>query len=132
MLGSLHVTDTVMSVAGRPVKSRCGEVVLQPMRMVAAITASNDAMVFIMVWSCCLTKKAEPPPTRDVNRDSGTASANGGSGDWLGIRFIFKVTNRIQYLADLISVVTPLCQVKSFVKKSALLCKVIKVICASR
>jgi len=25
-----------------------------------------------------LTKKAEPPPTRDVNRDSGTASANGG------------------------------------------------------
>jgi len=30
--------------------------------------------------SCCLTKKAEPPPTRGVNRDSGTASANGG---WL-------------------------------------------------
>src|ERR1035441_4766349 len=29
---------------------------------------------------CGLTKKAEPPPTRDVNRDSGTASANGG---WL-------------------------------------------------
>jgi hypothetical protein len=27
-----------------------------------------------------LTKKAEPPPTYDVNRDSGTASANGG---WL-------------------------------------------------
>ncbi len=27
-----------------------------------------------------LTKKAEPPPTCDVNRDSGTASANGG---WL-------------------------------------------------
>ena len=27
------------------------------------------------------TKKAEPPPTRDINRDSGTASANGGSGD---------------------------------------------------
>jgi hypothetical protein len=27
-----------------------------------------------------LTKKAEPPPTRDVNCDSGTASANGG---WL-------------------------------------------------
>ena len=27
-----------------------------------------------------LTKKAEPPPTRDVNRESGTASANGG---WL-------------------------------------------------
>ena len=30
---------------------------------------------------CCgLTKKAEPPPTRGVNRDSGTDSANGG---WL-------------------------------------------------
>jgi len=28
-----------------------------------------------------LTKKAEPPPTRDVNRDSGTDSANSG---WLG------------------------------------------------
>jgi hypothetical protein len=27
-----------------------------------------------------LTKKAEPPPTHDVNRDSGTDSANGG---WL-------------------------------------------------
>jgi hypothetical protein len=27
-----------------------------------------------------LTKKAEPPPTCGVNRDSGTASANGG---WL-------------------------------------------------
>jgi hypothetical protein len=32
-----------------------------------------------------LTWKAEPPPTRDVNRDSGTDSANGGSGDLLGI-----------------------------------------------
>ena len=29
---------------------------------------------------CRLTKKAEPPPTRDVNRASGTDSANGG---WL-------------------------------------------------
>src|ERR1035437_4471287 len=29
---------------------------------------------------CRLTKKAEPPPTGDVNRDSGTESANGG---WL-------------------------------------------------
>ena len=33
-----------------------------------------------MMWSSGLTKKAEPPPTRGVNRDSGTASANGG---WL-------------------------------------------------
>jgi hypothetical protein len=29
---------------------------------------------------CGLTYEAEPPPTRDANRDSGTASANGG---WL-------------------------------------------------
>jgi hypothetical protein len=36
--------------------------------------------IFISACGCCLTKKAEPPPTRDVNRDSGTASANGG---WL-------------------------------------------------
>jgi len=28
------------------------------------------------------TKKAESQPTRDVNRDSGTDSANGGSGDF--------------------------------------------------
>ena len=33
-----------------------------------------------MVCERCLTKKAEPPPTRDVNRDSGTDSGNGG---WL-------------------------------------------------
>src|SRR5664280_2804024 len=35
---------------------------------------------FHKVARVCLTKKAEPPPTCDVNRDSGTASANGG---WL-------------------------------------------------
>jgi hypothetical protein len=39
--------------------------------------ASN---IFIKVCECGLTKKAEPPPTRDVNRDSGTDRANGG---WL-------------------------------------------------
>ncbi len=33
-----------------------------------------------MAYGIRLTKKAEPPPTRDVNRDSGTDSANGG---WL-------------------------------------------------
>ena len=33
-----------------------------------------------IVRSIRLTKKAEPPPTRDGNRDSGTDSANGG---WL-------------------------------------------------
>jgi len=34
----------------------------------------------VMVVLSGLTKKAEPPPTRDVNRDSGTDRANGG---WL-------------------------------------------------
>src|ERR1700722_14169129 len=37
-------------------------------------------VVCVWRWSSGLTKKAEPPPTCDVNRDSGTASANGG---WL-------------------------------------------------
>ena len=37
-----------------------------------------------------LTKKAEPPPTRGVNRDSGTASANGG---WLR-RLVRQHVNR--------------------------------------
>jgi hypothetical protein len=36
----------------------------------------NKMNIFIDV--CRLTKKAEPPPTRGVNRDSGTDSANGG------------------------------------------------------
>src|ERR1035441_5720903 len=40
----------------------------------------NEAMMIFMAFECGLTKKAEPPPTRDVNRDSGTDSANGG---WL-------------------------------------------------
>jgi len=35
---------------------------------------------FFIRVSCRLTKKAEPPPTNDVSRDSGTAMANGG---WL-------------------------------------------------
>ena len=37
-------------------------------------------LCFCATNKCCLTKKAEPPPTRDVNRDSGTAMTNGG---WL-------------------------------------------------
>ena len=41
----------------------------------------NQRMVmFRDITRVRLTKKAEPPPTRDVNRDSGTESANGG---WL-------------------------------------------------
>jgi hypothetical protein len=54
-------------------------------------------MTFLSVPACMgcveLAKKAEPPPTRDVNRDSGTASAN-GSGDWLdgNIKSMLKVS----------------------------------------
>ena len=45
-------------------------------------------MMTYLVFTVCewrLTKKAEPPPTRGVNRDSGTASANGG---WLRRRLV--------------------------------------------
>jgi hypothetical protein len=50
----------------------------------------NEAMMIFMACECGLTKKAEPPPTRDVNRDSGTDSANGG---WLRrlVRPIFSL-----------------------------------------
>ena len=48
---------------------------------VCSLTALVFGFLFInVVARSRLTKKAEPPPTRDVNRDSGTASANGG---WL-------------------------------------------------
>jgi len=44
------------------------------------------------VRSSGLTKKAEPPPTRDVNRDSGTDRANGG---WLRrlVRLLVVITH---------------------------------------
>jgi hypothetical protein len=45
------------------------------------ITSETDMMLNVVMW--CerrLTKKAEPPPTHGVNRDSGTDSVNGG---WL-------------------------------------------------
>jgi hypothetical protein len=44
---------------------------------------STTAIYNFAIWLMarrCLTKKAEPPPTRGVNRDSGTDRANGG---WL-------------------------------------------------
>ena len=44
------------------------------------IIASQTSSVKIKKSVSGLTKKAEPPPTRGVNRDSGTDSANGG---WL-------------------------------------------------
>ena len=42
-----------------------------------------------------LTKKAEPPPTCDVNRDSGTDSANGG---WLR-RLVRRLAHRLRTYA---------------------------------
>ena len=48
-----------------------------------AARCENDVVFGVVgasIFGCGLTKKAEPPPTRDVNRDSGTDSANGG---WL-------------------------------------------------
>jgi len=41
---------------------------------------SNPRMIWVDVSGrmVCLTWQAEPPSTRDVNRDSGTVSANGG------------------------------------------------------
>jgi hypothetical protein len=42
-------------------------------------TRARDGVCLFM-RSSGLTKKAEPPPTRGVNRDSGTAMTNGG---WL-------------------------------------------------
>ena len=52
-----------------------------PRLKLVSLPANGDVnFLFMPVRSRCLTKKAEPPPTRDVNRDSGTASANGG---WL-------------------------------------------------
>ena len=48
---------------------------MKPYLAAMAMNAVAFSLVLIR-----LTKKAEPPPTRGVNRDSGTASANGG---WL-------------------------------------------------
>jgi hypothetical protein len=45
--------------------------------LLTAVSIAKIMMECFMV-EFRLTKKAEPPPTRGVNRDSGTASANGG------------------------------------------------------
>ena len=53
-------------------------------------TTNNDNFRFLFHKRVSgLTKKAEPPPTRGVNRDSGTDSANGG---WL--RRLVRPQNR--------------------------------------
>ena len=49
--------------------------------LVANVAAATYTIEFFChKRECGLTKKAEPPPTRGVNRDSGTDRANGG---WL-------------------------------------------------
>jgi hypothetical protein len=55
---------------GTPNKTT-GAMLNKPITVMSAALISKNAI-------CRLTKKAEPPPTRDVNRDSGTDSANGG------------------------------------------------------
>jgi len=52
----------------------------RPKQCVAAVTRNFKKRCECLKHTSSLTKKAEPPPTRDVNRDSGTDSANGG---WL-------------------------------------------------
>jgi hypothetical protein len=59
-------------------------------------------MCFMLGGVGGLTKKAEPPPTRDVNRDSGTASANGG---WL--RRLVRQTVKSHALAKNLNEYTP-------------------------
>ena len=50
---------------------------------------------------CRLTKKAEPPPTCDVNRDSGTASANGGWLRRLVIPRVERVHHRLPFQSQM-------------------------------
>src|ERR1019366_1780511 len=56
---------------------------------------------YVLMCICRLTKKAEPPPTDDVNREGGTKAANGG---WLrrlvrphGHSFVFSLSGSYQY-----------------------------------
>jgi hypothetical protein len=66
-------------------------------------------LYFILV--CILTTKAEPPPTRDANCDSGTASATGGwrlvrRHGFLASRFILRKLSNQQKMPRQI-LVTP-------------------------
>ena len=55
--------------------------IISPARDVRDMAGRLALLTFFAEHTQCgLTKKAEPPPARDVNRDSGTASANSG---WL-------------------------------------------------
>jgi hypothetical protein len=74
------------------------ELYLKPTNMSATFSNQKSHLKSTVKPSAaawCLTKKAEPPPTRGVNRDSGTASANGG---WLR-RLVRRRHNDIQIIA---------------------------------
>ena len=68
-----------------------------------------------------LTKKAEPPPTRDVNRDSGTASANGG---WLRrlVRRLVSHINHLLFLTGKSHSIMPSAFMRTFGDKRESLC----------
>ncbi len=74
-----HVTETSLNAGQVDAQT-------QSPKMSAAATSpeikptTKPFLKFGYIASIRLTKKAEPPPTRDVNRDSGSDSANGG---WL-------------------------------------------------
>jgi len=68
---------------GLCVLTQCSQAAKQCQIISVNCRAEVKLCVCVCLWHKSvsgLTKKAEPPPTRGVNRDSGTASANGG---WL-------------------------------------------------
>jgi hypothetical protein len=75
-----------------------------------AARRENDVgfgVVGVFIFGSGLTKKAEPPPTRDVNRDSGTESAirlrseatDGQDGGWLR-----RLVRRLGHLCVLVPI----------------------------
>src|SRR5271157_4039453 len=60
-----------------PRRNECADARRLRSKLWAATVLSQSLGSWCTKWS---NEKAEPPPTRGVNRDSGTASANGG---WL-------------------------------------------------
>ena len=85
---------SVNSITPKSVVSagKCGRGFEQP--MINAAVKATPAMKYGMRIKSrrCLTKKAEPPPTRGVNRDSGTDSANGG---WVNCWVLHSVPHRL-------------------------------------
>jgi hypothetical protein len=85
-----HPTNAdVRQVARRHRKRACHAVIVAVSRRESAPFSPDRerlprrtlvSLAFCRAWWQWLKQKAEPPPTRDVNRDGGSASANGG---WL-------------------------------------------------